>query len=201
MSELERWQARFSVPDYIFGTEPNAFLRAQGHLLPASGKVLSVADGEGRNGVWLAQKGLDVSSIDFSPNAVAKAQALARARGVTIKAECADLTTWPWPSAAFDVIVAIFIQFAGPAERSRMFAGIRQALKPGGLLLLQGYRPEQLQYKTGGPSQVENMYTRELLEAEFGGFSELTICAHDSVVHEGTGHHGMAALIDLVGRK
>ena len=201
MSEFERWQSRFAASEYIFGTAPNAFLRSQAHRLPARGTALAVADGEGRNGVWLAEQGLDVSSFDFSPNAIAKAQALAESRGVTVKTECAEVSAFAWPSAAFDVIVAIFVQFVGPSERKRMFADIRQALKPGGLLLMQGYRPEQLVYKTGGPSQVENLYTRALLEAEFAGMAELEISEHDSLVQEGTRHNGMAALIDLVARK
>jgi cyclopropane fatty-acyl-phospholipid synthase-like methyltransferase len=201
MSEFERWQTRFSVPEYVFGTAPNAFLRAQEHLLPPRGKALAVADGEGRNGVWLAERGLDVLSVDWSPNAIAKAQALARQRGVEITTECADVTSWDWPAAEFDVVVAIFIQFVGPDERTRMFAGMRQALKPGGLLLMQGYGPRQLEYKTGGPSRLENLYTRALLEQEFGSFSELSISEHDSLIQEGTSHVGMAALVDLVGRK
>jgi SAM-dependent methyltransferase len=201
MSELERWENRFSVPDYVFGTQPNAFLRAQAHLLPAKGRALAVADGEGRNGVWLAEQGLDVLSIDFSPKAQAKAQALAQARGVALRTERHDLVTWTWPDAAFDVVAAIFIQFVGPDERKQIFAGMRRALKPGALLLLEGYRPEQLTYKTGGPSCVENLYTRAMLSEEFGGFSELEITEHDSLTQEGTGHVGMAALIDVVGRK
>lgn len=201
MSEFERWQTRFSVPEYIFGTEPNEFLRSQQHRLPPRGKALSVADGEGRNGVWLAEQGLDVLTIDFSPNAIAKSQALARERGVSLETRHVDVTTWTWPTAEYDVVVAIFIQFVGPQDRERLFAGIRQALKPGGLLIMQGYRPEQLLYKTGGPSQIENLYTRALLEAEFGSFSELSIGEHDSPMQEGTSHVGMAAVIDLVGRK
>lgn len=201
MSELERWETRFSVPDYVFGTEPNAFLRAQKPLLPTRGRALSVADGEGRNGVWLAQQGLDVLSIDFSPKAQAKARSLAQARGVALRTELVDLTAWAWPRDEFDVVAAIFIQFVGPDERRRIFAGMRQALKPGGLLLLQGYRPEQLNYKTGGPSCVENLYTRAMLAEEFGSLSELNIAEHDSPTSEGAGHVGMAALIDLVGRK
>jgi len=200
-SEYERWEKRFSVPDYVFGTEPNVFLKSQAAALPKSGAALAVADGEGRNGVWLAERGLDVLSIDWSPTALGKARALAKQRGVTLRTEQVDLVQWRWPAAAFDVIAAIFIQFLTPDERRQMFAGIRNALRPAGLLLIEGYRPEQLNYKTGGPSLVENLYTRALLEAEFGGLSEVQITEHDSITSEGTGHVGMAALIDLVGRK
>src|ERR1019366_6633820 len=151
-SEFDRWEARFAAPEYLFGTEPNEFLREQAPLLPAHGRALAVADGEGRNGVWLAEQGLDVLSVDFSPKAEAKAQALAKSRGVSLRTERVDLITWNWPTAAFDVVAAIFIQFATPEERRSIFAGMRKALKPRGLLLMQGYRPEQLAYKTGGPS-------------------------------------------------
>jgi SAM-dependent methyltransferase len=200
-SEYERWESRFSVPDYVFGTEPNAFLKSQAEALPKSGSALAVADGEGRNGVWLAERGLDVLSIDWSPAGQGKAQALAKQRGVPLRTMRVDLLQWDWPMAQFDVVAAIFIQFLTPPERQRVFASMRDALKPGGLLLIEGYRPEQLNYKTGGPSQVENLYTRELLEAAFGGLAEMRITEHDSMTSEGSGHHGMAALIDLVGRK
>jgi len=201
MSDLERWETRFSAPGYWFGTEPNAFLAGQAHRLMAGQKALAIADGEGRNGVWLAERGLDVLSIDFSPSAVMKARALAAERGVALRAEQADLARWQWPVAAFDVVVVIFTQFADPPMRTKMFSGIRQALKPGGWLFLQGYRPEQLIYRTGGPDKVENLYTRAMLEEAFGGFASLEISEHDSVIQEGRGHNGMSALIDLVARK
>lgn len=201
MNDFHQWQSRFAVPEYIFGTEPNVFLAAQKDLLPKRGRALAVSDGEGRNGVWLAEQGLDVLSIDFSPAAQAKARALAQARGVTITTELVDLAQFDWPETAFDVVVDIFTQFFGPAGRAAKFAGIRKALKPGGLLLQQGYRPEQLAYGTGGPKQVENMYTRELLEREFASFSRLKINEYDAEIHEGTAHGGMSAVIDLVGWK
>ena len=201
MSELERWESRFAAPEYLFGTAPNAFLKSQAHRLEPGQKALALADGEGRNGVWLAELGLDVLSLDFSANALKKARALAALRRVDLRFQQVDLATWPWPSAELDVIVAIFIQFADPPFRRRIFDGIKTALKPGGLLLMQGYRPEQLDYRTGGPSQVENLYTTALLEDSFGDFASVEINEHDSMVDEGGGHAGMSALIDFVGRK
>src|SRR5262245_12034667 len=102
--EYRRWEGRFAGPDYAFGTAPNYFLAACKPLLPAAGKALAVADGEGRNGVWLAEQGLDVLSIDFSPAGQQKAKALARERGVSIAFELADVHDWHYPEAAFDVV-------------------------------------------------------------------------------------------------
>jgi cyclopropane fatty-acyl-phospholipid synthase-like methyltransferase len=201
MSEFERWEARFAGPEYHFGTEPNAFLKSKAGLLKPGQKALSIADGEGRNGVFLAEQGLDVLAMDFSPRALAKSQALARQRGVAIRTEQADLDTWQWPAGAFDVVVAIFFQFCAPPLRARVFNNIKRALKPGGLLLMEGYSPKQREYKTGGPSEVENLYTHKLLEESFSDFSSVEIKEYDAEIHEGPGHGGMSALIDLVGRK
>jgi len=201
MSELERWETRFSPSGYVFGKEPNAFLKAQARRLRPGQLALSVADGEGRNGVWLAEQGLDVLAIDFAPAALAKAHALAQERHVTLRTEVADLTKWRWPEAAFDVVVAIFIQVVFPAERAMLFANLKRTLKLGGLLLMQGYRVEQLVYGTGGPPEPERLYTRALLEEALGDMAELEIREHDSAISEGTGHVGMSALIDLVAKK
>jgi SAM-dependent methyltransferase len=201
MSEFQRWEQRFAAQDYVFGTAPNAFLAAQLGLLPKQGRALAIADGEGRNGVWLAQQGLDVLSIDFSPSAQAKARALADMRGVKIRTELIDVTQYDWPDSAFDVVIDIFTQFSDPIARADKFAGIRKALKTGGLLLLQGYRPEQIAYGTGGPKCADNMYTRALLEREFASFRRLQIEEYDTEMHEGSAHAGMSAVIDLVGWK
>ena len=201
MSELERWQERYATDEYRFGTAPNAFLAAQANRLPKSGKALAIADGEGRNGVFLAERGLDVLSLDFSPNGQAKARKLAAARGVTIRTEQADVINWSYPADTYDVVAAIFFQFAAPAERDRIFAGIRRTLKKGGLLLLEGYGPKQLEYKTGGPGILENLYTREILETAFGDLATCDIREYDAELHEGAGHGGMSALVDLVAVK
>ena len=201
MSDLDHWQARYAAPGYYFGTEPNAFLQRESPRLKPRGKVLAVADGEGRNGVWLASQGFDVHAVDFSQAALAKARTLAAERGVDLHTEQADLADWRWPEAAYDAIAAIFIQFATPVLRARIFEGIARALKPGGLLLMEGYRPEQLRYGTGGPKDAEHLYTRALLEEAFRNFSAIEIAEYEAEVHEGVGHAGMSALIDLVARK
>ena len=200
-AERERWNARFAGDEYLFGTAPNAFLAAQRHLLRRGMKALAVADGEGRNGVWLAEQGLDVVSVDFSPVAVEKARRLAAARGVALEAHCADLAAWEWGPPRFDLVAAIFIQFAPPALRDVLFGRIKEVLKPGGLLLLEGYRPEQLVYKTGGPPHVENLYTAALLRQAFGDLTILRLAEYDGEIAEGGGHRGRSALIDLVARK
>lgn len=197
----EFWDERYAAGHYLFGTEPNKFLATQGDLFKPGQQVLAVADGEGRNGVWLAKHGADVLSVDFSPVAQEKARRLAAEKGVTIRFEQADLLNWEWGENRFDAIVAIFIQFAGPEGRAHLFESIKRALKPGGYLVLQGYTPKQVEYKTGGPSNPENMYTAKLLRDSFGDFDILHLREHEDTIDEGPGHSGHSALIDLVARK
>jgi SAM-dependent methyltransferase len=200
-AEFDRWQARYATPDYIFGSEPNEFLARCRPLLPRSGKVLAVADGEGRNGVWLAKQGLEVTSIDFSPIAQEKARALAKDNRVAVTFIEADVHAWAYPAETFDVVVEIFTQFSTPAEREPKWAGMRRALKRGGLLIVQGYTPKQLDYGTGGPKQVENLYTRAMLERAFGDLDEVRIVEEERELHEGAAHSGMSAVIGLTARK
>lgn len=195
------WDARYNVPEFIFGTEPNVFLTQQAYRLTPGQRVLAVADGEGRNGVWLAQQGLSVLSVEGSSVAQAKAKKLAQERGVSPDFECADLLQWQWGEARFDAVVAIFIQFTGQADRKIMFEGMKAALKPGGLLLLQGYTPRQLEFKTGGPPVAENMYTEAILNDLLAGWDIMQLQEHDEHISEGAHHYGMSALIDVVARK
>lgn len=201
-SGIALWEERFGASDdYLYGTEPNRFLTAQAPRLAPGSTILAVADGEGRNGVWLAGQGHRVTAIDGSAAALQKSRRLARRQGVELRHLQADLLTWDWGDEHYDAVVAIFIQFAGPEDRRRLFKGMVKALRPGGLLLLQGYRPEQLDYGTGGPSVVENLYTEEQLRQELEGLDFLHLHSHDSTLSEGTGHRGRSALIDLVARK
>jgi len=200
-AEYKRWEERYAGSDYLFGTTPNEFLAACRDLLPRTGRALAVADGEGRNGVWLAEQGLSVLSIDFSPTAQEKARALAKARGVDVEFQRADVHAWPYPEAAFDLVVEIFTQFSTPAERSAKWAGVRRALKSGGLLILQGYTPRQLRHGTGGPKQVEHLYTRAMIEQAFGDWQVIKLVEEEREMSEGAAHSGLSAVIGLVARK
>lgn len=200
-AELDRWNERYKAPDYIFGTGPNAFLASNASRLKRGQVALSVADGEGRNSVWLAEQGLDVTAFDFSPIGVDKARKLAASRGVKVRYAVASVYDWSWPTAAFDVVAAIFVQFADPPMRQFMFERMARALRPGGLLLIEGYTPKQLQYGTGGPKQLDQLYTEALLRGAFPGFEVLELRQYEAELNEGSRHQGPSAVIDFVARK
>jgi len=194
----ETWNERYASPDYLFGEEPNAFLRKQARWLRPGSRVLCVADGEGRNSVWLAEQGFDVTAFDFAPNAVEKARALAKRRGVVVDHQLGDIEHWPWATARYDAIAAIFIQFLPPERREGAIAAMKGSVVPGGVFLLEGYRPEQVDYGTGGPPRREHMYTRDWVEKQFTDWDIRVLDTYDAEVREGRGHSGMSALIDLV---
>ena len=199
--ELDRWNGRFAAPEYIFGTGPNAFLASNAHRLRPGSRALSVADGEGRNSVWLAEQGLQVRAFDVSPVGVEKARRLAAQRGVRVSYEVASVYDWAWPQSAFDVVAAVFVQFADPAMREFLFERMVRALAPGGLLLLIGYTPKQREYDTGGPKRVENLYTEPMLRRAFAALEIVQLREYDAELAEGSQHRGPSALIDLVARK
>jgi cyclopropane fatty-acyl-phospholipid synthase-like methyltransferase len=198
MAAIEHWNERYAGEDYLFGEEPNAFLRSHAARLRPASRILAVADGEGRNGVWLAGQGHSVTSVEASPVALEKARRLAIKRGAHIDTIQADLSDWVWPREAYDCVVAIFIQFAGPELRARIFEAMIGALRSGGQLFLQGYRSEQLANGTGGPRIAENLYTERLLRDAFSALEIVELRTHDSILQEGAAHVGPSALIDLV---
>jgi len=195
------WDQRYNEPSFVFGTEPNAYLADQAGLLQPGGKALAVADGEGRNSVWLARKGLIVDAFDISPVGVDKARGLAAQAGVNVAYHVSGCDEWHWQADAYDYVVAIFVQFADPDMRGRLFANMMKALKPGGFLVLQGYTPRQLEYKTGGPGLLEHLYTEDMLHAAFAGLRIVDMRSYDAALNEGSRHHGMSALIGMVGQK
>lgn len=207
MDHEARWNARYrdAGDDYLFGIEPNRFLARRAHLFQDGHTALSVADGEGRNSVWLAEQGLKVTAVEISPIAIAKARKLAAGRGVAVNFVVADLLALEWPPAAleneFDWVVGIFIQFANAEERVRQFAAMKRATRSGGRILLHGYTPRQLGYRTGGPPFVENLYTPEILRAAFADWTFEELVEYEDDIGEGSGHRGRSALIGLVAKK
>lgn len=196
-----KWNQRFSATDFVFGQEPNAWLRQQVGALPAGGRVLSVADGEGRNSIWLAQQGFQVEAFDIAEVGVTKARAWAEREGVAVRYAVAGCDDYAWPEGALDGVVAIFVQFADPVTRERLFANMVRSLRPGGVLVLQGYTPRQLTFRTGGPPELSHLYTEDLLRTAFAGLTIQTLQMYETEVHEGQGHHGMSALVGLVASK
>lgn len=201
------WSTRYrdAGDDYLFGTAPARFLAHRAPLFEAGRTALSVADGEGRNSVWLAEQGLDVTAVEISPVAIAKARKLAAGKGVRVRFELGDLLApgWPPPSLAphYDWVVGVFIQFAGPDERPRLFQAMKDLTAPGGRILLLGYTPKQLEYRTGGPSALENLYTPELLKSAFAGWRIEELVEYEDEIDEGSGHKGRSALIGMLATK
>jgi len=195
------WNKRFGGAAYLFGTKPNVWLREQAGVWSAGQRVLCVADGEGRNSVWLARRGLQVDAFDISEIGVAKARRLAEDQGASVNFQVADCDGFVWPETAYDGVAAIFVQFADPALRERLFAHIQRCLKPGGTLVLQGYTPKQLEYRTGGPPVASHLYTEVLLREAFAAMDIVALHEYEADVAEGSGHLGRSALIGLVARR
>lgn len=196
------WNSRFEAAEgYLFGTEPNHYLQRQLPRLRPGGRVLCVADGDGRNSVWLARQGFVVDAFDIAEVGVRKAQALAREAGVVVTHEVADADTWAWPQDRYDAVVAIFIQFADPGQRARLFARMAAALVPGGVLVLQGYTPAQLGHRTGGPPCLSHLYTAPMLREAFAALQIEELLDYEADLAEGTQHRGRSALVGLVARR
>lgn len=195
------WEDRFAQEGYLFGTDPVPFLLKHAALFPAGHSVLSIAEGEGRNAVHLAKKGLDVTGVEFAPSAVAKAEKLAATNGVAPRFLEADLFGWDWPEAAFDITLGLFFQFVGPAERDILWRKMLGATRAGGLIMIHGYTPKQLEFGTGGPPHAQNMYTSASFSEVFKTCETLVLEEYEAEQRSGSAHRGKSALIDFVARK
>ncbi len=194
------WDKRYAEPGYLFGTEPAVFLAREAGVIAPGARVLCLADGEGRNSVYLAGLGLAVVAMEASGVALGKARDLAKLRGVTVDFRQSGIEDWDWDQP-FEAVVGVFIQFAPPAMRKAIHQGIARAVVPGGLVLLHGYAPRQIGYGTGGPRVVENLYTLDGLRADFPDWQVLRAEDYDADLAEGSRHVGKSALIDFIARK
>jgi SAM-dependent methyltransferase len=194
------WDDRYAEPGFAYGTEPNAWLVRHAARIPPGGRVLSLGEGEGRNAVWLAERGLIVEAVDSSPIALAKARHLAASRGVAISTVVADVADYRPSPATYDAVVLVFLHLPPPLRRA-VHAAAAAALKPGGVLIIEAFTPRQLAYSSGGPRQAELLYEPVELERDFPGMTWERFAEEEVALAEGAYHHGQAAVVRGVGRR
>lgn len=193
----DHWDRRYAEPGFAYGTEPNDFLRAMIDRLPV-GRALSLAEGEGRNAVFLATHGFDVAAVDRSRVGLEKAATLASEAGVTIRTVHADLADFAIAPESVEVVIAIWCHLPAPLRR-KIHRAATLALVQGGALLLEAYRPEQLAFKTGGPPVVDLLYTLDELRDDFAGLDLVHAANVEREVHEGRYHSGKSAVVQILG--
>ena len=198
-----KWDRNYAGPDYIFGTAPNEFLATQAHRFAPRGRILVPGDGEGRNGVWLSGQGFDVVSVEASAVGVGKARALAASLAVTPDIQHGNLDAWAWPVGTFDGVASIFVHFV-PQARRLLHRRMLNALKPGGILVLEAFTPRHVEKRAtgsrGGPP-AEMLYTDAVLRDDFTGATYEYIEEADVVLDEGSRHTGRASMVRLVLRR
>jgi SAM-dependent methyltransferase len=195
------WDERFGRPEPVYGDEPNGYLRAQAQLrLRAGMKVLVPADGYGRNGLWLTKQGLEVTTVDVSPVGVERARKAAKAAGISAKILLSDLNSWDWPVSEFDAVASIYLHLV-PEKRVAIHARMLTALKPGGIIIVEAFTPAQLAFSSGGPKQVELLYTAQLLRQDFAAAEVVELAESEVELNEGRMHSGRAAVVRGVLRK
>jgi SAM-dependent methyltransferase len=197
---MNSWDEKYGAPGHYYGTEPNGFLREHHAAIPAGGRVLCLAEGEGRNAVFLAQQGYRVVAVDQSPVGLRKAQALAAERGVQIETVVADLADYRIAPGHWDGIVSIWCHLPQPL-RSDVHGQVVAGLRSGGVFLLEAYTPAQLQYGTGGPKSVDLLPTLAQLRTELDGLELVQAAEREREVREGHGHTGLSAVVDIVAVK
>jgi SAM-dependent methyltransferase len=193
------WDERYSSTEYVYGTEPNDFLRTAASRIPP-GRVLSLADGEGRNGVFLAGLGYDVTSVDASAVGLRKAQQLATTSDVHLTTTVADLADFEIAPASWEGIVSIFCHLP-PALRRLVHERVVRGLAPGGVLVLEAYAERQLCFGTGGPKIAELLLTLDAAREELAGLELLHAGEIVREVHEGKLHEGRSAVVQVIARK
>jgi SAM-dependent methyltransferase len=195
------WDQRFAEPGFKYGLEPNAFLRQQAAQLAPGSRLLVPGDGEGRNGVWLAQQGHHVTSVDLSAVGLKKAADLATQRGVTLTTQLVDLAHWAPEPGRFDAVVIIFTHLP-ESIRQAAHRRLANGLKPGGRMIIEVFHPEQMRYQSGGPRDVTMLYSTEQLSDDFAGLLAPELVWHGEItLSEGPGHQGTAVVTRWKGRK
>ena len=200
MSTQEFWDSRYAAAEYAYGTTPNAGLVALEHLLPRAARVLLPGDGEGRNGVWLATRGHQTSVVDQSAEGLRKCTQLAHSRGVSVETVRADLADY-WPEVTgFDALVLVFVHLP-PEIRRQVHQRLLRTLKPGGVLILEGFDRSHAGLPGGGPRDPAWLFDTAMLREDFAGCAELSIELIDADLDEGPWHQGRARVLRVHGRR
>ena len=194
----DTWNQRFAIRPECYGTAPNSWLAENAGRIPPKGAVLCLAEGQGRNAIWLAQRGLSVTAVDFSEIALAQLARRARRTGVTVATIEADLATWPTPEAAYDAVVLVFAHFV-PAVRLRVHRLAVAALKPGGVVILEAFNKRQLGLPSGGPRDEEMLQSSAELQSDFAALRIEHLGETEVTLDEGPLHHGPARVVRLIG--
>jgi cyclopropane fatty-acyl-phospholipid synthase-like methyltransferase len=194
------WNQRYSEEELAYGFLPNRYLQEKASLMQPGMRVLAVGDGEGRNGIWLARRQLEVWSVDFSLTGLKKEQALSRNEDLSIRLLCADLANWKWPQNFFDAVVLIFVHFS-PKVRKQIHHYVMNSLKSSGYLIMQSFQIAQLRYNSGGPRSTEMLYSPEQLRDDFAGMNIIELNESVEFLEEGTYHKGEAAVINLLAQR
>jgi SAM-dependent methyltransferase len=200
MSGPSKWDDRYGEAGFAYGTDPNDFLAASLHHLPPTGSILCLADGEGRNSVFLAEHGYRVTAVDSSPVGIEKGRVLAAERGVAITACVADLADYPLPDDTYDAIISIFCHLPPPLRR-RLHGRIPFSLKSGGVFLLEGYTPRQLDLGTGGPPVKELLMELATIREELSPLRIIHGIELEREVREGRLHTGLGSVVQLIAVK
>lgn len=192
------WNDRFRSDAYVYGTAPNQFVREQAGRWDAGASVLALGAGEGRNAIFLAGRGVDVTALDYAEQGLRKLYALADEHGVSVNTVHADVTTWT-PDRRWDGVVSTFLHLPA-AERPGLYETMQAALLPGGVLVAEWFRPEQITggYESGGPPSTEMMVTEGELQAHFAEEGIRMLHAAETTLDEGPHHRGPAAVVRLV---
>lgn len=202
MTDAATWDDRYEHPNHLYGYKPNDFLKSQEIMLRRGSRVLCLGDGEGRNGVWLAERGHQVTTVDWSRVAVEKALAWADERGVRIDARHADLAEWihaPAAGGPWGAVVSIFCHLPPPLRRTVSQTMVRR-MAPGARLILEAYTPAQLQLGTGGPTDRAVLMTRQDVLDDWAGLA-LDVRLVERRIFEGMGHQGLSSVVQVLGQK
>jgi 2-polyprenyl-3-methyl-5-hydroxy-6-metoxy-1,4-benzoquinol methylase len=195
-----KWDERYQTENYFYGKDPNDFLKETIKMIPPGSRILCLAEGEGRNAVYLASLGFRVTALDQSSVGLSKLTQLASEKNVHVETILADLSEYKIEANTWDAIVSIWCHLPSTL-RKIVYSDCVKGLKHGGLFILEAYTPKQLEFKTGGPDNIDLLLTKEIIKEELLGLECFTLIEKNREIYEGQGHRGMSAVVQVLAKK